>query len=733
MTELRLDGVRRVDQDVLRERLATRETPLFISRSPRWLRWWRWWWVEPRYLDGPSIVRDRQRIVRFYEARGFFDTTVTPAEVRPEGREARVRFRINEGWPTLVEDLRLRGCEDPGLRVVCANLHERIAMRVGAPFDEDTFRADRTLVRDMVRDAGYASAVVVPRAIVDPERRRAWVEYSLRPGVPSRFGAIRLVLGTERTPITGNRFPNGIPVGPVRTALGIHTGDPYSRRRLASAQQSLFDLGVFGIARIDETVRPDGDVDLDVLLSPARLWRFRLGGGFEADTSRNNVHLLVGFEHRNVFGGLRRFRIEAQPQVYFPPITQLTSSISTNLSLGVSALASLEQPELLWRASGVTSVSFDYGPDPINPQVAIRNALRGSVGFERRFSRTTSGGLFLRFSRAEFSPTESSTPSNASPVLRTDPLYRSLYSTQRYVHLEATATWDRRDDRTKPRRGFLLTGTLSGSVQNPVSDFTFVRAQADLRGYVPLGRHTVLAMRGLAGIATGTILRNADGQWVGPVPTELRFFGGGAQSNRGFPLNRLGVLGTARFRDTHGIITDDPRRTIALGGTAAWEASIEVRWQPGTFGLVGFLDFGNVVGIDPDAFVDPQGPPNSGCVGNDLNQVSDSVACSQIPLTPPLPRMSPLGADLLGRLVTNPNPSVGAGLRIATPVGPVRVDIGLRLTDLTCTRTATQLQRQNAAVASGIPSYYVLTAPRCDLFGFDDLPLVFHATLGEAF
>lgn len=101
------------------------------------------------------------------------------------------------------------------------------------------------------------------------------------------------------------------------------------------------------------------------------------------------------------------------------------------------------------------------------------------------------------------------------------------------------------------------------------------------------------------------------------VPFNVRFFAGGPGSVRGFALNRLGPLDT----------DDNP-----IGGNSVLEGSVEVRFPiAGAFGGAAFLDFGNVF---PDAF------------SYDL-------------------------ADL--RYV------IGPGIRYNTPVGPIRLDVGILL------------------------------------------------------
>ncbi|MBL8600640.1 MAG: BamA/TamA family outer membrane protein [Myxococcales bacterium] len=745
--EVTFTGVNQVDDGAIRAVIATRETSRFPLQRPRWLRWWRWWWVEPEYFDEGALARDRLRIQRFYQARGFYNAEIASPAANTSGNQVDVRIAVTEGPPVLVSDVRIRGCEqndpDPLPAWVCRNIVERLTLRAGQRFDEESFGTDRNIVQDFVRDAGFAAAVVVPRSVIDPVRNRAYLEYSVLPGERSRFGDVRLFVPPRDEPFQTGRLPNGLPVAPIFSALRIRRGEAYSRQRLSEAQQSLFDLGVFGIARIEEAPRADGFIDLNVRLSTARLWRFRLGGGFEADNTRNNLHLLVGYEHRNAFGGFRRARLEARPQLFFPSLFTLPDNVDLNPTPGLSALAELAQPEIFAHTTGILSANYDYGPDTINPQFAFRNSLRLGLGFERRFTPRVTASAFARFTRTTYSANELSATENEVLALANDPLYRQQYADQQYGHLEQSLSWDRRNSRTRPTRGFFINASLAESIRSPLSNYTFLRAMFDGRSFVSLSRNITVAFRGVFGIALGESRQVGD-RWYWPAPPELRFFSGGSQSNRGYSFNRVGTLGTVPTvaqRDAMGVptgpATDDLVRYIAIGGTAMWEASMELRWQPGSFGLVAFLDMSNVVGLNYPQFSNPTGV-NGRCDVTPENPFPDEAQCVRDGVVPPLlPRPFQMSEIFWNNgaspLFSNFHPSVGLGVRYLTAVGPLRMDIGVRLNDLACNRTLNEIARQNGAVASQVPSYYVVSSPRCDFLSFSSIPATLHLTLGEAY
>ncbi|MGF1508402.1 MAG: autotransporter assembly complex family protein [Myxococcota bacterium] len=114
----------------------------------------------------------------------------------------------------------------------------------------------------------------------------------------------------------------------------------------------------------------------------------------------------------------------------------------------------------------------------------------------------------------------------------------------------------------------------------------------------------------------------------GNLPATRRFFSGGAVSHRGFPNRRLAPS-----------VLDDNGNIVPLGGNHEYEVNVELRQDL-------FQLFGNTFGVA--FFVD----------------------------------LADVAVDLESLEFTNPHVAPGLGLRYATPIGPVRVDLGVRLNRL---------------------------------------------------
>lgn len=137
---------------------------------------------------------------------------------------------------------------------------------------------------------------------------------------------------------------------------------------------------------------------------------------------------------------------------------------------------------------------------------------------------------------------------------------------------------DRTDSLLDPTKGFRVTALIQpeGSLAGRFSPYA--RARLDVSGYYPVTDSIVLAGR----VRVGSILGAARER----LAPSRRFYAGGGGSVRGFGYQELGP------KDPN----NDP-----IGGRSVNEAAFEARYRFGNFGVVGFVDAGQVYrGSTPD-------------------------------------------------------------------------------------------------------------------------------------
>lgn len=132
-------------------------------------------------------------------------------------------------------------------------------------------------------------------------------------------------------------------------------------------------------------------------------------------------------------------------------------------------------------------------------------------------------------------------------------------------------TYDGSDDLLNPTKGFRLGGRLSPELSFQDGTFGYLKAQLDGSVYQPMSDRIVLAGRA----RLGTIF----GSTVSQIAPSRRFYAGGGGSVRGYGYQDIGP------RD----VNNDP-----IGGKSLAEFSLETRVRFGNFGVVPFVDAGNI-------------------------------------------------------------------------------------------------------------------------------------------
>ncbi len=133
-------------------------------------------------------------------------------------------------------------------------------------------------------------------------------------------------------------------------------------------------------------------------------------------------------------------------------------------------------------------------------------------------------------------------------------------------------TYDGSDDLLNPTKGFRLGGRVSPELSFQNTTFGYAKVQVDGSVYQPMNDRVVVAARA----RFGTIL----GSTVDQIAPSRRFYAGGGASVRGYGYQAIGP----RYGED-----DDP-----VGGKSLAEFSLEARVRFGNFGVVPFVDAGNI-------------------------------------------------------------------------------------------------------------------------------------------
>jgi len=573
MTSIRFEGNETLRGAQIEERLALTEERI-------------WPWAAPQYFDAGTLRGDQRRLVRFYQAEGFYETRVR-SEVRRDGREVTAIFHVEEGPPTVIHPLQIRGMEGLAEDVRRRILAEPLPLVEGERIREEAYDQSLLELERRLREAGHADARVEGRVAVDPARRRARVELLVAPGPRLRFGEVE---------ISGNEQ---VPRERILEVLRdeIEEGSLYSDSAMDAAQGAIFDLGVFGGVRVSRGPSDPNEetVGLEVSVRESPFQTLRLGGGVAMDKERLEGRAIASYLHRNFLGGLRRLQQENRLGYAYvgEDVLQLQPA-----EAGVVGLAAVDftQPELLRRVDGTVHLAYEHGLDP-----AYRfDSVRGRIGFPIRLSRHL---FFTPSYSLQFFALHPFTQGTSSPYRCVDERGDCLLS-----FVEERVAWDRRDNSVETTSGWYTAISLQQGGGVLGGNAAYQRILAEIRYFQPLPGKAVLALR-----LEGGLLEPAAGE-VSPIMA--RFYAGGANGMRAFGTRRLAPqkLRSGRTLTADGQVSERGRigplrssDTVAVGGDALIDASAELRFPlAGNLGLTLFLDAAQVAHSIHD--LDPSDP-----------------------------------------------------------------------------------------------------------------------------
>jgi outer membrane protein insertion porin family/translocation and assembly module TamA len=591
-----------------------------------------------RCLNPDEFARDVLRLAAYYRKRGYPDAAVDTV-VRPLGRgganpPVAVTFAVREGAPVRLDSVTVLGLDSvrSARRVRAA-----VPLRPGDVFDRAALEAAHDSVAQRLRDSGYPDADALFSWSTDLRRRAATATITAVPGRFARIGRVEV----ERDGTRG-RGPV-VPERVVRRTSGLRRGDPVRAGDLLAAQRALYQTDAFSRVdvRLDTAGGPDSLATVRLRVTEGDLRAARASAGwatlecFRLQADYTDRYFLPRAQRLELTGRLARLGQGYPARVAGGGVCSGTSrrdiyGDTVNYYLG----ATVRQPSFfrLRRVPSVTvftSRASEYNAYQRVTPVGVLFSLASRPGsrlpstatYQLERGRTTADPAIFC---AVFSACEEAT---REPLARNRAVGTLGYALAR----------NRADDPLNPQRGSVQRVTLRHSSGFTGSERTqrFNRVVFDASWYFPLG-------------GGGTLTAHAQGGAVfGDAPQQERLFAGGPTTVRGFRQNELGPqVYLVQGFDT---VAFGPRTVYVVppsGGARAVQRSIPAG---GNALLVGNLEAQVRSPVLPDLF--------GLALFTDAGQVWNRGARA--------------GGGLRGLRFTP-----GAGVRVRSPFGAIRVDLG---------------------------------------------------------
>ncbi len=612
----------------------------------------------------PEAVDDTlPTLLELYRSRGYQDASVTrdPLHIETGGglfsflkgepnRRVTVTVEVDEGPLSTLADIVIDGGAD---QVNLDDELEHAAELAGGPYSPQALAGVAQAIVERHREQGYLEADA--RITADEAETDRTATITIRPGPRVLLRSI-VLRGAART------RPNTI-----RREVDLPLGEPITTADLEHVRRDLYDLGIFRTATTE--LLGDGPLrDLVVSIEEQKRWAFELGGGVSTDQGFRSFGRAT---RRNLWGRAHRVSLYGLLGVDWR---------SDSLS---DWTPDIRDPE--WRAA----VTYDAPHFPfLNQHILVDLLLRERVqertwqmarsGFGVAIDTTLDTKTTLRTGiRME---TRTLQEIDVGALLEGEPWSQlldldnpQLPSTFRFQDsLSALLFHDRRDSQFAPSRGFSVS--IRGEVapglpagKNAKRPVRFAKSEIRATGYIPLGGFILRTSGDIGAIA---MLDD------GIVGLEDRYRLGGTGNLRGFRRDTLGPRNrTANsnlgWSDRLGPIIEqagrvDPNRWTPTGGDARVLASVELIAPLPALGLRAWDGYAAALFAD---------------VGNVWLLTRGADATSEASVI----------RDIFDPILRY---SIGAGIRVSTPVGPLQIDLATNPEAITATAERRILLRE---------------------------------------
>jgi outer membrane protein insertion porin family len=578
--------------------------------------------VKKAHLFSPGnyseqIVRASvKNLTALYQSEGFSGAKVTSTIGHKDGNLS-VAFHVVEGPRDMVASLKMEGADTfPESKFAPKGLK----LAAGKPYSQKFVEADRASIVAQYLQAGYLTSSFRQTATVaaknDPHHIN--VVYHIYEG-PLVYAQDVLTLGRVRTQ---QRLIN-------QDVASIVPHHPLTETQLLTSESNLYNhTGVFDWAEVDPRRQITTQTKEDVLVKVHEAKRniITYGFGFEVINRGGSIPSgTVALPSLPPVGLPSNFTVSQT--TYYGPRGTFQYTRNNVRGKGESLSATAFAGRLDQRVAGYfidpsfrwskwgSTTSIFAERNEENP-IFSSQVENASFQLQRFLDKKKADVLFLRYS---FSQTDLTRIEIPDLVLPEDQHVR--LST-----LAANLTRDTRDNPLDAHKGLLQSVELDFNETKLGSSVNFAKLTSQFAYYRPVSHNIIWANSiriGLAQPFSGS-----------RVPLSEAFFTGGGNTLRGFPLDGAGPQRQVQVCSS-GSSTDCSYIQVPSGGNELLllnsEARIPLPLKKG-LGMVVFYDGGNV-----------------------------------------FPRV---GFHDFTSLYTN---NVGLGLRYATPVGPVRIDVGHNL------------------------------------------------------
>lgn len=471
--------------------------------------------------------RDVERFMNVFRSRGFYGAKVA-LDVDLDAKPVVLRFETAPGAQYTYGDVTYTGIEldaDPEFHLS----PEELSLKPGAPALAAPIAGGNAKIVTRLRNQGFPAPRVASRdVVVDHASQTVNITFHVEPGARAIYDKASYT-GLERVrPVVVDRL------------LPWSEGEPFDQRHINELRTRLYDTGLFATASVSPLVADMGDggelpMKVEVTERPPRT----MSAGVEYK-SDEGIGTQFRWEHRNIRGLGHQFSVDT---------TLATELREIDLRYHIDRFRRLDQ---------AFSASFLIAQEEREAFDSDRVQALAFVERDVTPRLVLAVGAGIRIGQVE---------------------QRGESQSHELLYFPLELRLDQSDDPLDPSKGFKLRTRLEPYI-DPLGELQyFLKTDLEFSHYLAFGSFETAEKETLPNWVLASRIRM--GAIVGAsrddVPADIRFYGGGGGSIRGY-----------RFQTVSPLIDDDP-----IGGNSIGEFSIEIRRRLSeTLGLVAFIDGG---------------------------------------------------------------------------------------------------------------------------------------------
>lgn len=349
----------------------------------------------------------------------------------------------------------------------------------GDPVLHGKYESFKSTLQQRAYDLGYIEATFSEHRIdVQAKNAKADLKLILQTGERFYFAGVDVQQNAIRPEL-------------IERLVLIKDGDPFESARLIDMQLRLSQTGFFKQVGVEVHHERASNYRIPVTVSTERhkSSRYTLSGGYGTDTG---VRAGLGADFRRI--NSRGHRASTRLQV-----SELQTNLAAQYVIPIGALNS----EFL-------DFSAELQQENINALDTREYSLTSSLN-QNRWGGRRRVSLYYGHEKWQFGALPSESASLLIPGLE--------------------FTYKNADDPLNTRRGYSVTMSVKGAVENVLSDSSFVQTELYARAVIPTSERSRLLLRADLGVISTDDFER--------LPPSLRFFAGGAQSVRGYGYKDL--------------------------------------------------------------------------------------------------------------------------------------------------------------------------------------------------